>query len=361
MLDAVSEKPSTYKSDAILLPSSCSAWSRRVGESRYQNIEEWRGAPSSPVALSTRPARTIFMLYFREFVGGSVKGRVDRTVSSHPCGCGRVRLLREPFGGEVNPIAVTVLVALRSEAWKAGARVFLPQPHSDLTCPILVYLNLSSPVFDLLSSACVLYEHVTTRTAFYSTSTTSITGMARQGVRKVLMAMSLRRQRGLDSQHGENTSLPTSEIRLGGSSTPSARRSWERGREQYQEIAQNGYPSFAISYQFHPANLPPAPSAFSAMRQHKYLLEPPDHFLSSSSRCKGSTHISEDSSEIAFLLVENYQLTAPVGLRIGREFLNHTICVSNHFSSVRSSTIKRGRAWRRERHMHDDGDDDDAP
>ncbi|KAI7197795.1 hypothetical protein KC363_g105 [Hortaea werneckii] len=30
----------------------------------------------------------------------------------------------------------------------------------------------------------------------------------------------------------------------------------------------------------------------------------------SSHPCKGFTHISEDSSEIAFLLVENYQLTA---------------------------------------------------
>jgi hypothetical protein len=49
-------------------------------------------------------------------------------------------------------------------------------------------------------------------------------------------------------------------------------------------------------------------------------------FLSSSSECTGITRISEDSSEIAFLLVENYQLTAPVGLRIGREFLgpSHT-------------------------------------
>jgi len=28
-------------------------------------------------------------------------------------------------------------------------------------------------------------------------------------------------------------------------------------------------------------------------------------------------HTSEDSSEVAFLLVENYQLTALVGLRIG--------------------------------------------
>jgi hypothetical protein len=32
------------------------------------------------------------------------------------------------------------------------------------------------------------------------------------------------------------------------------------------------------------------------------------------SECKGIKCISEDSSEIIFLLVENYQLTAPVGL-----------------------------------------------
>ena len=31
------------------------------------------------------------------------------------------------------------------------------------------------------------------------------------------------------------------------------------------------------------------------------------------SQCKGFTRISEDSSEIVFLLVENYQLTAPFG------------------------------------------------
>lgn len=45
-------------------------------------------------------------------------------------------------------------------------------------------------------------------------------------------------------------------------------------------------------------------------------------FLFSLSQCKGITRISEDSSEIVFLLVENYQLTARVGLRIGTEFLN---------------------------------------
>lgn len=41
------------------------------------------------------------------------------------------------------------------------------------------------------------------------------------------------------------------------------------------------------------------------------------------SKCTGFTYISEDSSEITFLLVENYQLTALVGLRIGKEFLDN--------------------------------------
>ena len=57
------------------------------------------------------------------------------------------------------------------------------------------------------------------------------------------------------------------------------------------------------------------------------MLPSPDHELLHSanrcSECTGSTHISEDSSEIAFLLVENYQLTASVGLRIGREYLEN--------------------------------------
>lgn len=43
--------------------------------------------------------------------------------------------------------------------------------------------------------------------------------------------------------------------------------------------------------------------------------------LLSPSKCKGFTRISEDSSEIAFLLVENYTMTAHFGLRIGMEFL----------------------------------------
>ena len=50
------------------------------------------------------------------------------------------------------------------------------------------------------------------------------------------------------------------------------------------------------------------------------------------SECKGSTHISEDSSEIAFLLVENYQLTTSVGLRVGREYLEHIILSSVHLA-----------------------------
>ena len=41
----------------------------------------------------------------------------------------------------------------------------------------------------------------------------------------------------------------------------------------------------------------------------------------SSTLCTGITHSSEDSSELAFLLVENYTLTTPAGLRVGREFL----------------------------------------
>ena len=44
----------------------------------------------------------------------------------------------------------------------------------------------------------------------------------------------------------------------------------------------------------------------------------------SSFECTGFKYTSEDSSEVTFLLVENYQLTTPVGLRIGREFLNKT-------------------------------------
>jgi len=59
----------------------------------------------------------------------------------------------------------------------------------------------------------------------------------------------------------------------------------------------------------------------------------PPEFSSSSffspSRCRGFTCISEDSSEITFLLVENYNLTAPSWPRPAGEFLepNFAICV----------------------------------
>ena len=57
-------------------------------------------------------------------------------------------------------------------------------------------------------------------------------------------------------------------------------------------------------------------------------------------RCTGFTYINEDSSEITFLLVENYQLTASVGLRIGWESLENTKHTYT-FSSVRSGARKR--------------------
>jgi hypothetical protein len=47
-------------------------------------------------------------------------------------------------------------------------------------------------------------------------------------------------------------------------------------------------------------------------------------FFSSPSECRGFTRISEDSSEIAFLLVENYTLTAPSWFRLAREFLERS-------------------------------------
>ena len=43
----------------------------------------------------------------------------------------------------------------------------------------------------------------------------------------------------------------------------------------------------------------------------------------------GRTRISEDSSEIVFLLVENYTMTAPYGLRIVWEFLARNTSVLN--------------------------------
>ena len=49
----------------------------------------------------------------------------------------------------------------------------------------------------------------------------------------------------------------------------------------------------------------------------------PSEPLFSPSKCKGFTRISEDSSEIAFLLVENYTKTARIGPWIGAEFLDN--------------------------------------
>ena len=67
-------------------------------------------------------------------------------------------------------------------------------------------------------------------------------------------------------------------------------------------------------------------------------------FLSPSG-CKGSKRISEDSSEIAFLLVENYSMTALSGLRIRKEFLEpnykrQIVCLltDDDFFSSQSST-----------------------
>ena len=88
------------------------------------------------------------------------------------------------------------------------------------------------------------------------------------------------------------------------------------------------------------------------------LLQKPSNILIRSkdlsnlvSQCTGFTYISEDSSEITFLLVENYQLTALVGLRIGKEFLdtfNHVVIPFHQFgfASRRSPGEERdGRAW----------------
>ena len=69
-----------------------------------------------------------------------------------------------------------------------------------------------------------------------------------------------------------------------------------------------------------------AGDSLSLLQSRRSHPNPPihcQHLLISITECTGITHISEDSSEIAFLLVENYQLTAPVGLRVGWEFLKH--------------------------------------
>ena len=61
----------------------------------------------------------------------------------------------------------------------------------------------------------------------------------------------------------------------------------------------------------------------------------------------GFTHISEDSSEIAFLLVENYFKTAPSSLRTARESLEHTSLRSNFFFSLRLVLL----GWREEENL----------
>ena len=55
--------------------------------------------------------------------------------------------------------------------------------------------------------------------------------------------------------------------------------------------------------------------------RHRYMCYANSHSLLSPSKCKGFTRISEDSSEIAFLLVENYFMTTRYGLRFVSEFL----------------------------------------
>ena len=76
-------------------------------------------------------------------------------------------------------------------------------------------------------------------------------------------------------------------------------------------------------------------------------LRPP---LSSLSECMGYTRGSEDSSELVFLLVENYNMTASHGFRIVWEFLNHEAISStteekNPFFHHRVSLA--GCRWRR--------------
>ncbi len=58
---------------------------------------------------------------------------------------------------------------------------------------------------------------------------------------------------------------------------------------------------------------------------HWYILSANSDSLPSPSKCKGFTRISEDSSEIAFLLVENYFMTTRYGLRFVSEFLKNSL------------------------------------
>lgn len=64
----------------------------------------------------------------------------------------------------------------------------------------------------------------------------------------------------------------------------------------------------------------PWPGARTAIIFYKYFL----HlalFFAKPSQCTGINCSSEERSELSFLLVENYQLTASVGLTVDREFL----------------------------------------
>ena len=70
-------------------------------------------------------------------------------------------------------------------------------------------------------------------------------------------------------------------------------------------------------------------------------------FLPSLSQCTGFTRNNEDPSEFVFLLVENYQLTAPVGLRIGWEFLKPSTRYETHLF-ISSISALLARCWRRE-------------
>ena len=63
----------------------------------------------------------------------------------------------------------------------------------------------------------------------------------------------------------------------------------------------------------------------------------PSLLLLSSSKCSGSAHISEDSSEIALLLVETYQLTTSHGLRIVWEFLEPFTLCGNFLGTIVAS------------------------
>ncbi|KAL2178976.1 uncharacterized protein P884DRAFT_111042 [Thermothelomyces heterothallicus CBS 202.75] len=74
----------------------------------------------------------------------------------------------------------------------------------------------------------------------------------------------------------------------------------------------------------------------------------PFSFFLFPSECRGFTCISEDSSEITFLLVENYNLTAPSWLRPAGEFLEHHSRQEKMLCCLSLPTLAglSGRAWR---------------